>query len=70
MNKKVTNVDEMPLMFGKYKGRTPNDIVETDPAYIVWLWEVVEKQKSKVVSRKMYLAATDLVEERKHEKGF
>lgn len=29
--------DSQPLPFGKYKGRTPDEIAEDDPSYIVWL---------------------------------
>ena len=32
-------LDHTPLCFGKYKGRTPSDVAEFDPSYIVWLGE-------------------------------
>jgi hypothetical protein len=32
------DLDNKPLPWGKYKGRTPGDVAEEDPGYIVWLW--------------------------------
>lgn len=33
------DIDKCPVQFGKYKGRTPDEIADTDPSYIVWMWE-------------------------------
>lgn len=36
---KSAELDDTPLEFGKYKGKTPDYISDYDPGYIVWLWE-------------------------------
>ena len=46
-------LDETPLTFGKYKGKTPEEIAEIDESYIVWLYENVEPKKC---SKQLYLA--------------
>ena len=33
---------DTPLAFGKYKGRTVEDVLEEDPAYLLWAAENVE----------------------------
>lgn len=33
-----TSIDHTPLLFGKYKGMTPEEISEVDPSYIIWLY--------------------------------
>lgn len=30
--------DQIPLTFGKYKGRTPVEVANDDPGYIAWLY--------------------------------
>lgn len=38
--KKVSQeLDDTPITFGKYKGKTPDEISDVDPKYIIWLWE-------------------------------
>ena len=37
-------VDNMPLEFGKHQGKTPNEIAEIDPSYIVWLYDNLEEK--------------------------
>lgn len=34
--------DDSPLTFGKYQGKTPDEISEIDPGYLVYLWEHTE----------------------------
>lgn len=34
--------DHTPLTFGKYKGRTPSEVSEYDPEYIVWMWTAIK----------------------------
>ena len=29
--------DDVPVNFGKWKGRTPNEIATVDPGYVVWM---------------------------------
>lgn len=31
------SIDDKPLTFGKYKGKTPNELLEEDPGYLVWM---------------------------------
>ena len=33
--------DHTPLSFGKYKGKTPEEIAEIDGSYVVWMFENV-----------------------------
>lgn len=48
MAKLEIHIDEIPLSFGKHKGRSPADISDDDPGYIVWLYENIEP---KIVSK-------------------
>lgn len=36
--------DDTPLTFGKYRGKTPEEISDIDPGYIVWMAENIEEQ--------------------------
>ena len=36
------DIDDIPLKFGKYKGKTPNQVAQRDPSYIVWMFKHVE----------------------------
>ena len=53
-------LDRTPLTFGKHKGQTPEEVADTDPGYIVWLYENVEPRK---VSRGLYVACVQEMEE-------
>lgn len=33
--------DHTPLSFGKYKGKTPEEVAEIDGSYVVWMFENV-----------------------------
>lgn len=46
-------LDDQKLTFGKHKFRTPNEIAEDDPSYIVWLYDSV---KPRVVSKSLAVA--------------
>ena len=35
-------MDDTPLKFGKYKDKTPNEISDYDPSYIVWMYANVK----------------------------
>jgi len=37
------DIDNTPLTFGKHKGKTPNEILESDTSYIVWMWGNMDK---------------------------
>lgn len=39
--KKETELDDIPLGFGKYAKHTPNEIAGFDMAYIVWMYDNV-----------------------------
>lgn len=52
-------IDDMPLGFGKHQGSTPNEIADTDPSYIVWLYETMPDKCSKA----LYLAVEQDVRE-------
>lgn len=51
LSKELPNVDDTPLTFGKYKGRTPDDIADDDPGYIVWAYETIGNH---ICSKAMY----------------
>jgi NADH:ubiquinone oxidoreductase subunit len=36
-----STLDHRPLRFGKYRGKTPAEISEIDPQYLVWMHENV-----------------------------
>lgn len=43
----ATNADKLdhtPLDFGKYRGKTPNEVAEINPGYIVWMFENVDRE--------------------------
>jgi len=42
--------DNEPLAFGKYKGKTPNEIADVDIGYIVWMYDNV---KPRVCSKEL-----------------
>ena len=55
--------DRVPLEFGKYKGKTPDEIADIDAAYIVWLYNNVtvrtDGNKHKLVSKVLYNACVE-----------
>lgn len=32
-------IDDTPITFGKFKGKTPDEVSEIKPDYIVWMWD-------------------------------
>ena len=36
------SIDDTPLMFGSYKGLTPNQVADIDPRYVVWMFRAVK----------------------------
>lgn len=58
------DVNAQPLRFGKYKGKTPNEIAKNDPSYIVWMWD---KIKDPPVTRDLVLDCEHLVQEGRDE---
>ena len=51
--------DDMPLDFGKHRGKTPRQLVDLEPSYVVWLHETIPS----VVSRSAYLDACFILDE-------
>lgn len=49
-----TDIDKIPLRFGKYKGKTPNEIFCINSSYLIWLYENIEK---KFLSKELYALA-------------
>ena len=52
----MSYIDDTPLTFGKYKGKTPRQIAAEDPWYIVWLGGNV---KTVAISRRLLLACRE-----------
>jgi hypothetical protein len=52
-------MDHTPLAFGKHVGKTPEEIAEIDPSYILWLYTKTEGN----VSRALYAACRDDIAE-------
>lgn len=39
VQKDVEGIDSTPFTFGKFRGKTPDEVSEIKPDYIVWMWE-------------------------------
>lgn len=61
----LAGIDDQPLTFGKHKGSTPRQISESDPGYVVWLYETMKR-----CSRDLYLDAELLVQEERAEQDY
>jgi hypothetical protein len=61
---KPIDLDNVPLRFGKYKGKTPTEIAKHDPSYIVWMWN---KMIDPPVTRDLVLDCEHLVQEGRDE---
>ena len=59
-------LDHTPLTFGKYKGKTPSDIAEEDPSYIIWMYENVTNKST--CSALLYQACVE--DEREQDSDF
>jgi hypothetical protein len=46
-----SSIDEEPLRFGKHIGKTPLEIAEIEPSYLIWAYENV---KDKPCSLELY----------------
>lgn len=40
----IDDLDNTSLTFGKHKGKTPDEISEEDPGYIIWMAENIKEQ--------------------------
>lgn len=56
------NPDDEPLTFGKYKGKTPNEVAGIDPSYLVWL---VQNVDDGLVSDELYSECFDTTLDRR-----
>ena len=60
---KESSPDQTPMAFGKHTGKTPEEISEEDPAYVVWLHDKTDTG----ISRALYLSSVDAVEDSQPE---
>lgn len=51
---------ESPLNFGKYKGKTLNQLIQVDPQYIVWMSENAKERLSLLPDDMRFLNITAL----------
>ena len=51
--RKVTpdELDHTPLTFGAHRGRTPADVAESDPSYILWMYDSIYPHQCSLVLR-------------------
>ena len=63
ISKYKQDIDKIELSFGKHKGTCPFDLLESDPSYIVWLYENLDRE---IVSDDLYEAAQIEVEDMDH----
>jgi hypothetical protein len=64
-------LDHTPLKFGKHAGKTPDQISEIDPSYIVWMWnEWKASGKPPPCSKLLYVACENERNERDAERDF
>lgn len=61
----MTDIDEIRLSFGKYKGLTPHEVAEIDPSYVVWMHTTVNPAPC---SKELRLACEQDVREYEEEK--
>lgn len=52
--------DYIPLNFGAHKGKTPRQLLDSDPSYVVWLFESIG---AGVCTRDLYLDACFILDE-------
>ena len=58
--------DDTPLAFGKHKGKSPSMIADTDPDYILWLYEDTD---TNAVSEELYEACANDISEQEDLAG-
>lgn len=57
----MIDIEDTPIGFGKYADKTPNEVAEIDPGYIIWLND--EAGRTDLVSDEMYDACHDLLDD-------
>ena len=61
----VNPIDNQPLTFGRYTGKTPKEVAELDAAYVVWMYDTIKPPKcSKGLRDHCREALVDLEEEK------
>lgn len=53
-----SNIDNEPMTFGKYRGKTPEEVSEIDGPYLVWAYQARE---TKPCSEAMYNLCTGII---------
>ena len=59
-------LDKSPILFGKYRGHTPEEVYETDPSYLVWAFDTIKNRP--ICSKNMRDAAKDASSENYEDK--
>ena len=63
INKKLTDDDEMlddtPIGFGKHSDKTPNEVADEDPSYLLWAYN----NGKGICSRKLALACEMMIDD-------
>lgn len=54
------DIDELPLTFGKYAGKTPSELMAEDPSYVVWMYDNVSP---KPCTEELYMDAVEASED-------
>lgn len=68
---KLADLDHTPLIFGKYVFRTPDQIAEDDPEYIVWMYrEWQNSGKPPPCSKLLYDACREELDDNPREDLF
>jgi hypothetical protein len=57
MTQMPDTVDHLPLTFGKHVGKTPDQISETDPKWLIWAYENIKGRT--VCSKTLYNACCE-----------
>lgn len=58
-------LDHTPITFGKYRGKTPSEIADADPGYIIWCYEAWAQGGRKPPCSKLLYKACQADEDRK-----
>lgn len=53
-------LDHTPLDFGKHNGKTPSEIAEIDPKYVIWMYHEFDNQPC---SKVLYNACVEAEED-------
>lgn len=45
--RKIESNTEYVFRFGKYQGKSLDEVAEEDPSYLVWAWKELSKEESR-----------------------